>query len=195
MATGLDTSAAPREVTWAWWLLLLAGLLGIAAGVIVLVEPAISLATLAVVMGVFLLFDGLLEIPAAIFGDVPGRGLLALLGVVSAIAGVLLVRHPIGGVVAVALLLGLWLITMAVVRLIRAIEVSEHRLWHIVLALVEGIAGIVIVSSPGIGVATLAVLVGISFIMRGIAMCALAWMLHGAKRALDAPPHGAAAAT
>ena len=43
-----------HEATWAWWLFMLLGL-GIAAGVIVLAKPGDSLATLAVVAGVFVL--------------------------------------------------------------------------------------------------------------------------------------------
>src|SRR4051794_8572142 len=180
-----------RVLKWSWWLLLIAGLLGIAAGIIVLVEPAISLETLAVVAGVFLLVDAIFEIAAAIAGAVPNRGMLALLGVLSAIVGVLLIRHPINGVVAIALLLGLWLITMGVVRAMAAFELTERRGWNLLLAAFELIAGIVIVSSPDIGVATLAVLVGISFIVRGVGMCMVAWMLRGAKDALDVPPRAA----
>jgi uncharacterized membrane protein HdeD (DUF308 family) len=191
----MEGGDAFRAIKWAWWLLLLAGLAGVAAGIIVLVAPAISLVTLAVVTGIFLLVDGLFEIPAAILGDVQNRALLGILGVVSVIAGVILIRHPIGGVVAVALLLGLWLITIGVVRLIRALDEADRRGWQIFLAVLEVIAGIVIVSSPGIGVATLAILVGVSFILRGLTMSMLAWMLRDVKRTLDAPPPNAAPAT
>jgi uncharacterized membrane protein HdeD (DUF308 family) len=179
---------AVQELKWAWWLLLVAGLLGIAAGVIVLVQPGISLVTLAQLAGIFLLVDAIFEIASAIAGSVPGRGMLALLGVLSAIVGVLLIRHPINGVVAIALLLGLWLITIGVVRAMAAFEVPEGRGWTLLLAALEIIAGIVIVSSPDIGVATLAVLVGISFIVRGVGMCTVAWMLRSAKHALGGLP-------
>ena len=195
MALGVETHDDLRHVSWAWWLLLITGLLGVAAGVIVLVQPGISLVTLAVVAGVFLIVDGLFEIPAAIFGGAPNRGLLGIVGAVSLISGVLLIRHPIAGVVAVALLLGLWLLTLGVMRAMTAFDAAEHRGWHALVAALEIIAGIVMVSSPDIGVATLAVVVGISFVVRGLGMCSLAWMLHGAKREVDAAaPHGAAAA-
>jgi uncharacterized membrane protein HdeD (DUF308 family) len=191
MSTGTDLHAVERRLTWAWLLLFFAGLLGIVAGIIVLAEPGISLATLAVVTGIFLLVDGLFEIPAAIFGQTPNRGLLALTGVLSVITGVILLRHPIAGVVAIALLLGIWLIAMGVVRLMQAFDALERRGWQIVLSLLEVVAGIIIVASPDIGVATLALLVGISFIVRGLVTCAVAWLLHGAKRGLDRSGRGA----
>src|SRR5262249_24946389 len=94
------------------------GLIGIAAGVIVLVEPAISLQTLAVIAGIFLLVDGIMEVVVALFNRVESRGLVAIFGVITAVVGVILIRHPVGTVVAIALLLGLWPVVAGVLRLI-----------------------------------------------------------------------------
>ena len=104
--------------------------------------------------------------------------MVALFGVITAIVGVLLIRHPVGGVTAIALLIGIWLIAAGVIRFATAFEEPEHRVWFALLGLVEMVAGIVIVSSPGIGYATLAVLVGIAFIFNGIAMALLGWGMH-----------------
>jgi uncharacterized membrane protein HdeD (DUF308 family) len=175
------------QLSRAWWLLLLVGLLCAAAGVIVLVQPDISLATLAVVAGIFLLIDGVYDVIVAIADRTEGSGMLALVGVISAIVGIILVRHPTGSVVAIALLLGIWLVCIGVVRLIRAFALVEYRGWNLLVAFVEIIAGIVIVSSPGIGVTTLAILVGIAFIVRGIGLCAAAWVLRAVRHGADAP--------
>jgi uncharacterized membrane protein HdeD (DUF308 family) len=181
-----------RESTSSWWLFLLTGLIGIAAGVIVLAKPSDSLATLAVVAGVFALIDGSLDLIASLRRHNENRGLTAVLGVVSVVVGVLLIRHPIGGVLAVALLIGIWLIAGGVVRMVRAFD-SDHRAWSIVVALVEVAAGIVIVSSPPIGFATLALLVGISFIVYGVATFALGWLMHTLRRDAHSPAFGAGA--
>jgi uncharacterized membrane protein HdeD (DUF308 family) len=179
------------QLSRAWWLLLLVGLLCAAAGVIVLVQPDISLATLAVVAGIFLLIDGVYDVIVAIADRTEGSGMLALVGVISAIVGIILVRHPTGSVVAIALLLGIWLVCIGVVRLIRAFALVEYRGWNLLVAFVEIIAGIVIVSSPGIGVTTLAILVGIAFIVRGIGLCAAAWVLRAVRHGADAPTSAA----
>jgi uncharacterized membrane protein HdeD (DUF308 family) len=55
-------------------------------------------------------------------------GMVALLGVLTAIVGVLLIRHPIAGVPAVALLIGIWLITIGVVRFVAAFQLRETQL-------------------------------------------------------------------
>ncbi len=178
-----------REYTWAWWLLLLVGLIGIAAGVVVLAKPGNSLAALAVISGCFLLVDGIFEVLYSLSRTASSRGLVALLGVVSVILGVLLIRHPIKGVTAVALLIGIWLIAIGTVRFVAAFEVREHRVWNLLAAAIEVVAGIVIVSDPRVGYATLAILVGISFIANGIGMVALGWLMHGVRREVADTTH------
>jgi uncharacterized membrane protein HdeD (DUF308 family) len=171
-----------RALTWGWWLALLIGVLAIVAGIIVILKPSNSLSTLAVVFGIFILIDGIFEIVGAIAGDTESRGLLAVIGALSVIAGVLLIRHPLGGVRAVALLLGIWLIAAGVVRLIGAFAYPGNRIWRIMVALVLGIFGIVIVSEPHIGYATLAVIAGICFILYGIGMLAVGWAMHALRQ-------------
>jgi uncharacterized membrane protein HdeD (DUF308 family) len=165
--------AEVRQVTWGWWLLVLVGVLSVIAGVIVLFKPGDSLATLAVISGIFLLVDGIFEMASAFMRGTRNRGLVALFGVITAIVGVMLIRHPIEGVAAVALLIGIWLIAAGVIRFATAFEEYEHRTWHAIAGVLELIAGIVIVSTPGIGFATLAVLVGVAFILNGIGLIGL----------------------
>jgi uncharacterized membrane protein HdeD (DUF308 family) len=75
---------------------------------------------------------------------------------------------------------------------VRAFD-REHRAWNIVLALIEVVAGIVIVSTPPIGFATLALLVGIAFILNGVAIFALGWMMHTLRRDAAGPAYHAGA--
>ncbi len=172
------TASDLRELTWGWWLAVLVGVLSVVAGIIVILKPSNSLSTLAVIFGIFILIDGIVELIAALSEQTQNRGLLAVVGALSVIAGVLLIRHPLGGVKAVALLLGIWLVAAGVVRFIAAFYAVEGRLWRICAALVLAIFGIVIVSSPHIGYATLAVIAGIGFISYGLTMIAAGWAMH-----------------
>ena len=101
-----------------------------------------------------------------------------MLGVLSVVVGLLLIRHPIQGVTAVALLLGVWLVAAGVVRLIGAFEDPEHRGRRIVSAAVLGVAGVIIVASPHIGYATLALIAGLGFIAYGLSLLVLGWSLR-----------------
>jgi uncharacterized membrane protein HdeD (DUF308 family) len=170
---------AQLEATgWGWWLLLFVGPLSVLAGVIILFQPGSSLGALAVIAGIFLLLDGIFELIRAFMQSAPNRGLAALFGAMTAIVGVLLIRHPVAGVAAVALLIGIWLIAVGVIRLATAFDETENRGWHIFAGALELIAGIVIVASPDIGYATLALLVGIGFIVNGVGITALGWNLR-----------------
>jgi uncharacterized membrane protein HdeD (DUF308 family) len=176
--------AEGNEGTGGWWALLLIGVLGIVAGAIILSKPSESLATLAVIAGIFLLLDGILElVDSFLRGGTANRGLIALIGVLSAIVGVLLIRHPVGGITAVALLIGIWMIAVGVIRFATAFEDGENRGWHAFAGIVELIVGIVIVANPDIGYTTLAILVGIGFIFNGFGMAALGWGMHRARKA------------
>ena len=185
-------AAGPAEHSTATrWLLVLAGLLGVAAGVIVLAKASIALPTLAVITGIFLLVDGIIEtvwsVSWSLIGGLDqGQALGVLLAIASAIIGVLLIRHPLRAVVAIALLLGLWLMISGMIRLASTRNLRSGRGWEAGLALIEFVAGIVIVSSPGIGVRTLAIFIGIAFILRGLAMCAVGWLLPSDARGLRA---------
>lgn len=182
MSNGSLTGADLREWTSGWWLLLIVGVLSVVAGVIVLFKPGDSLATLAVIVGIFVLVDGLVELIASFSRQTQNRGLVAVLGVLSAIVGILLIRHPIAGVVAIALLIGIWLVAIGVVRLAVGFDDPQQRGWNAVVAVLEIIAGIVIVSSPDIGFATLAVLVGIAFILNGFGLLGLGWNLRSLEQ-------------
>ena len=93
-------------------------MLSLIAGVIVLAKPSNSLATLAVVAGIFVLIDGIVELCASLVGDTENRGSAALLGVLNLIVGVVLIRHPVGGVTFVVVMIGIWLIAMGAVRFV-----------------------------------------------------------------------------
>jgi uncharacterized membrane protein HdeD (DUF308 family) len=173
------TAKELHEVTAAWWLMLLVGGLSVLTGVIVLAKPSHSLATLAVICGVFVLIDSIFELLTSLFAERGGAA--ALLGVLGIVIGILLIRHPIHGVLAVALLIGIWLVAIGAIRLVRALTI-ERRVWNIVVAVIEIVAGIVIVSSPHIGFGTLALLVGIAFMLNGIAVFTLGWTMHALRR-------------
>jgi uncharacterized membrane protein HdeD (DUF308 family) len=186
--TGTARESDSKALTTGGWLLFIVGLLGVAAGVIILLKPGDSLVTLAVIAGIFLLADGILELGSSFIRATPNRGLVALFGVLTAIVGVLLIRHPIGGVVAIALLIGIWLITIGVIRIATAFEEYEHRGRHMLAGALALIAGIVIVAVPDIGFATLALLVGIGFVLNGLGLASLGWGMRSlGQRATNVP--------
>ena len=193
---GHDLDPADEDVlrfTRLWWLVAALGVLSLAAGVIVIVKPSNSLKTLAVIVGIFVLLDGIAEFVLAFDRRTANRGLVALLALLDLVVGILLIRHPLGGVKAIALLLAIWLIAAGVVRLMIAFDTHGDRLGRFVVAAIEIAFGIAILANPNIGYATLAVLIGLAFILNGIGMIAFGLLLRAVKH--QPRPPGLAAAT
>ena len=182
-----------KVLTWAAWLIAILALLTLALGVLILVEPSITLSTLAVLVGIYLLASGMIELAWAILGSRENRGLAAVFGVVSAVLGVLLIRHPTHAVAAVALLIGLWLLAAGLIRLVQTFGEPGNRIWSFLLGVAEIGFGVVIVSDPRIGVATLAVIVGIALIVRALALGLIVAALWAVKHAPPDSPGTAGA--
>jgi uncharacterized membrane protein HdeD (DUF308 family) len=167
------------QFTKLWWLLVLFGIVAIAVGVFFVASPHETLSTFTVIAGIFLLVDGVLAILASIFGRGEGRGVLALVGALSVIAGLVLIKKPFVALAVFILIFGIWLVVEGVVRFASALGTPEGRAGNIVIALIDIVAGIVILSWPSLGLATLAVIIGIVLILRGILFIATGWMLRG----------------
>jgi uncharacterized membrane protein HdeD (DUF308 family) len=87
------------------------GILGIIAGVIVLRNPLETVAVLATVLGVVWIVTGAIDVIDAIANKyVDGRGWLALAGLVSIAAGVVVVAWPEPTVTVIAWIAGFYLI-------------------------------------------------------------------------------------
>jgi uncharacterized membrane protein HdeD (DUF308 family) len=106
------------EVRRLWWLLVLFGVVTIGVGVFFVASPHETLSTFTVIAGIFLLVDGVLAVVASIFGRGEGRGLLALVGTLSAIAGMVLIKKPFDTLVVFTLIFGVWLVVAGLVRFV-----------------------------------------------------------------------------
>ena len=78
--------------------MLIVGLASLVAGIILVLQPSKSLATLAVVVGIFFLIDGIVELVRSFGSAVENRGLAAIIGVLGVIVGIILIRHPTNAV-------------------------------------------------------------------------------------------------
>jgi uncharacterized membrane protein HdeD (DUF308 family) len=175
-----------RSLASLWWLLMLFGVAVLAVGIFLVASPHEALSTFTVIVGILLLVDGVLAVVASIFDRGEGRGLLALVGALSAIAGLILIKKPFDTLIVFVLILGVWFVVAGVMRFVAAFGEAEGRAGNIVIALLDAIAGIVILSWPGLGLATLAVIIGIVMIFRGALFIAAGWQLHGLGRELSA---------
>lgn len=169
-----------------WWLTALLGVISLGVGIFFVASPHETLSTFTVIAGIVLLIDGALAVLASIFGRGEGRGLVATIGVLSLIAGLILIKHPFNALVVFVLILGIWLVAAGVVRVIVAFSDREARGGNLVLAAIDLIAGIAILAWPDLTLSTLAVIIGIFLIIRGLAAIYLGFELRAAFKELEA---------
>ena len=186
----VDLKERAAQVARVWWWFVFVGVLSLIAGIILITKPSNSLATLAVVAGIFLLVDGAGELIRAVRAD-EDRALSAIIGVLGIVIGIGLIRHPFHGVAAIGLLIGIWLVASGIVRLVRGAGAGRHRVLQLIIALLELFVGIAMVSDPSISYATLAVLAGAWFIVNGVTLITFGLVVRHFKSKLVAAGDGA----
>jgi uncharacterized membrane protein HdeD (DUF308 family) len=149
--------------------LVLVGALSVVAGAIAVLVPGLTLVVLGIVFGANLLVWGTLILVSAFDTElgVAHSVLQVIVGVLGALAGLVCLVRPGVGVAALLLAVSFWFILTGIADVVRAINLPQGRVLALLLGVVGIAAGVIIVSKPGIGVATLAVLAGIGFMVRG----------------------------
>jgi uncharacterized membrane protein HdeD (DUF308 family) len=103
------------------------GVLGLAAGVMTLVWPGLTVLVLATLVGVWAVVTGVMEIAAAIRlrKQITGEAFLIVAGALSVIAGVLVLFHPIAGAYGVALLIGIYAVIYGVTLVVLSFRLRK----------------------------------------------------------------------
>jgi uncharacterized membrane protein HdeD (DUF308 family) len=167
------TTPAPAEVRQdlrqVGTLLIAAGVIGAIAGILAIVYPDVTLLALALIAGINLLVLGAMSLVDAFSGDgdTTTRVLAAVLGLLGIMAGLVVMRRPGESLLAVLIVLGVWFVVSGIVDLVRAIVVPGNRAFRLLAAFVDIVLGGLILALPDVTLGTLAVLIGIAFIVRG----------------------------
>ena len=118
-----------RTVDDHWWVLLMAGLAGIGAGVIAVVHPALTALVLILLIGANALVSGVLDIVVAVRlrKRIQGEMLLVLNGLASIVFGAIVFLYPLGaGALALVWLIGFYAIATGVLLLVLSLRL---RAW------------------------------------------------------------------
>jgi uncharacterized membrane protein HdeD (DUF308 family) len=190
--------AAVKTLSQNWWLILMQGVLSLVLGVLALVWPGRTLGILILFFGLFALLNGIVEVFAAIgaAGVRQPWGWRLASGMFGILAGLAILKWPGVTALLVVLLIGLWAIITGIIAIVRSIadRAELRHAWLVGLGgIVSVLFGIAMFAWPGVGLFTLAYLVGIYAIVFGVIECALAFEMRTLPRRITGPasPRGA----
>ena len=149
----------------------LMGLATLILGIIVAVHPSVSLAVIAVLLGILLIFSGVFQIVEAFDAAENSRVWRGISGALLIVAGIVLIRHLHLSIALIGLIVGLTWVVQGLAALVGGISGSRAGLgtgWLAVFGIISLIAGIVVISAPVSSVTTLAALLGIWFAVIGL---------------------------
>jgi uncharacterized membrane protein HdeD (DUF308 family) len=154
---------------WRWWTVALRGLAAILFGILSMLAPGVTLASLVLLFGVYSIVDGVLALALATT-PVQRRFALIARGVVSIAAGIIALMWP--GITAYALLLVIacWAIISGALEVVMAIQLRKQIEGEWLLA-VEGVLsigfGVVLMIAPLAGAIVLGLWIGVYALVLG----------------------------
>lgn len=171
----IETQEIIGELKRRWKWLMFLGCLALFAGVICILVPAVASVTIAVFLGWFLIFAGVLQFIDAFSVREAGRIALRLLMALLTIAiGIwLAIKNPQRGTETLTMLLAVWFLVSGVIRLVsglheRGTPGAGLVVFNGVISLVLG--GLIIGDLPSSAAWAIGLLVGIDLVFAGIAL-------------------------
>lgn len=166
MATGI-VGGVHRASGWSIAL----GILMIIAGMIAIFAPLEAGLVVVIVVGWMAIFNGGAQLFYAFSHEARHRWLEGLLGIIYIVAGIYLLMHPVGGLLALTLLIACLLLVYGIFALVLAFRMRPAAGWGWVLfdAIVTILLGLLIyIHWPGTSDFAIGTLIGISFIVSGV---------------------------
>jgi uncharacterized membrane protein HdeD (DUF308 family) len=135
-------TAAVADVAKVWWVVLVVGIIFLGFGIVMLFDVAAGATTIAIIVGAFLIFDGLVEV---ISGGRRGgsRAWAVVLGLLLVAAGIVAIVWPGVTFLVIAIVWGLAMLVGGIARAIASATLRGYGWgWLVVLGIVEAILGI-----------------------------------------------------
>ena len=171
-----------------WWLMLIAGILCIAAGICVFVFPVESYVVLSILFGIVMLLTGVGQlIIASTSGNyLMMRGYFIVGGIMDLILGIFLCVYPGVTLVVLPFMMGLWLMYHSFILIafggdMDTFKVSGSASMIILGILVLILSIFVLLNTFSAGVVTVLVVAGAGLLLLGITFCVLAAKLRDLK--------------
>jgi len=149
------------------------GIAMIVLGIVALVTPLVAGQSMLMLIGMLIVVAGILRMVWAFRAETPGQGIFKfLLGVLTAIAGGLIMAHPMMASGLLSILLAAYLLMDGLVEVIVAFALGGHpgKGWLMATGLISIVLGcLMFFQAPLSGVIAIGVFLGIKLVFVGLA--------------------------
>ena len=172
----------------AWIWAVVRGVIAIIFGIIAMSSPLTTAAALALVIGIFAIADGIIDLVDAFrHRGTSGVGFRVFLGIVSLLFGLVILIWPGKTIAFMVILVAIWSIVIGVLQIIASIGIRKESggawVWSVISGVLGVIFGILLLVWPGVGLVSLIWLIGIWAIVFGIALIVLGLQVRKAGKA------------
>lgn len=139
LAAGFSRMGPFRDDSTSRTWLIVAGVLGVVAGLVTFFYPGLTLMTLYTVIAVWAILSGLAQIAAAIVHrhEMPHTWLVALGGAASVVLGGYLLARPVVGLVALAYAIGIYAIVHGALMIVASLQLYRFHDAEVTIGRVE----------------------------------------------------------
>jgi len=181
--TESTVDAFRRQDSWLWWLPLLFGISAIVLGGLLLVRPSMTAIILIAVMGVYWLIEGVFDVILALVHRAPHWGWRLAGGIISALAGLVILAYPIEGTV-IAVIVLFWVLVIGaivsgILNIIGGLQAAPRSWWTVLLGVLKIVLAVLLLENPLVGTLALVPALGILAIVNGIVAIIWAFQFRG----------------
>lgn len=152
----------------------IAGVLLIAAGVVCLMNQDVAVLSAGVLIGIFMLCSGILEVVMFSYGRklMLGSGWLLLDGILTVLLSMFLLFNQAFTMVYLPILFAMWLLFSGVSKFVTAFDLQALRVrgwgWVMAFGLILMVFGFIALMDPWLSTIAMGITIGIVFILQGI---------------------------
>ncbi len=159
------------------WAFMVQGVLAIAFGICAMVFTGSTIDVLLALLAAFWIVEGLVEIFAGLSGRHEGRWTLVFLGVLSVVAGIVVLRMPDVTILVTMILVAFWALVTGFNEVVGAFTLRGSGVASWGFQLISGVLsvalGVLLLIAPFSGLSALVWVMGFWAILRGIALLVL----------------------
>jgi uncharacterized membrane protein HdeD (DUF308 family) len=180
------SAAMSARLAQNWWAIALRGVFAILFGLIAVFLPGVTLASLVLLFGVYMLVDGIFDIVAGIRAAARHErwGMLVFEGIVDLIAGAIAFVWPLATVLAFVILMAAWAIISGALLLSACFRLHPaHGRWLMGFGgVVSIIWGLLLFVFPIAGAVVLTLWMGAYALIFGVTLLVLAFRLRSRRQ-------------